>query len=185
MKRYDPGSITLKGLRIPGDAGQIKLWEAFKDRKPHFFSLYIPDGGETITYTGLVGFVEPGNDDSSYVFNATIEVSGEPDIQTVFAGITSILCSNSAVHFPSTASTALPEKANQLVCTVATGVGSVTLKVVAAAAYGIYVDGKPVTSGQDSAAINLAVANSVTEATVRVDEIDKASRFVKVYIARA
>jgi predicted secreted protein len=184
LKMFDPGSCTLTGNKISGDAGQIALWAAFKDRKEHTFTITIPEAGEVYTYQAYVSTNYPDQKDETYTFTVDLEVTGLPDLSTTYAGITSITVSNSAVHFPSTATSALPATANDVVTTVLTAVGSVTITPVAAGSSAIYVDGTLTASGATKT-VTLGAANTVTVATVRVCETGKADRFVKVYIARA
>lgn len=187
LNMYDPGSVDISGNMIPDDAGQGKLWTAFGDRKKHTISITIPDAGEVFSYKAYVTKFEPGSEDNTYVFSATLDVSGIAERSTSFAAITSITASGvGAVQVPAV----LADDTDVLVINEANGISSATLTVVAADADYIAISGDDgqtwteLTTGVASAAIAMT-AGTVTERLLTVEGTDKAPRFVKIYLIRA
>lgn len=193
LKIFDPGSCTLKGNIISGDAGQGKLKDAFMDRKEHIFTVTIPEAGEIYTYTAYVSTNFPESKDNTYMFNVDLEVTGLPVRATTFASITSIEGAGAGIAYsPTSANTALGVTVTEVVFKEATGIATDTVEVTAVAAsnIGLSVDGgtiwQTLTSGAASPdPVNLGSAGSLTTALVRVSELLKADRFVKIYFARA
>lgn len=193
LKMFDPGSCSLSGNIIAGDAGQIALRAAFLDRKEHIFTINIPDAGEIYTYSGYVSTNFPESKDNTYLFSIDLEVTGQPTVSVTMATITSIVCAGAGVAYsPTNASSALAATANDVIIKEATTVASDTVAVTAAASsyIGLSVSGgttwSPLTSGvASSPAVPLGAAGTLTMAIVRVEEELKATRFVRLYFARA
>lgn len=193
LKMFDPGSCSLSGNIIAGDAGQIALRAAFQDRKEHIFTINIPDAGEIYTYTAYVSTNFPESKDNTYLFSIDLEVTGQPTVAVTTAAITSITCAGAGVAYsPTNASSALAATDNVVVIKEATGISTDTVTVTASASsyIGLSVNGgttwATLTSGvASSTAVTLGAAGTLTPAIVRVEEALKAARFVRLYFARA
>lgn len=194
LKTFDPGSCTLSGNKITGDAGQIALFAAFGDRHEHIITVNIPDAGEIYTYSAYVSTDYPDSKDDTYVFTADLEATGPAILATTFAAITSIAFAGAGVAYsPATSNSALVATDNDVIIKEATGVASDTITVTAAASsyIGVSYNGgttwTTLTSATPSAvpAASYPAAGMMKKALVRVEEALKATRFVNVYIARA
>ena len=186
LNMYDPGTVDISGNMIPSDAGQIAMWAAFGDRKLHTFSISIPDAGEIFSYEAYVTKFEPGSEENTYVWTATLDVSGVASRATTYAGITSITASGAGVvQTPAVLGTG-----NVLVVNEANGITTATLTVVAASAdYIAYSlnNGSTwtaMTTGEASSAISLT-AGVIKEVLLQVEEDEKATRFVKIIMIQA
>ena len=96
-------------------------------------------------------------------------------------------------HSPATASTALPTTANDVIVMETTGITTDSINVTAAGAdyIGISYDAgttwTAMTSGTGLAvpATKWPAAGALTKALIKVEETDKATRFVNIFISRA
>lgn len=194
LKRFDPGSVDIVGFIISNDAGQTALWDAYGDRALHTITVTIPDAGEVYSYKAYVSKFVPGNDENSYTFTATLEVSGQPTRSTTTAGITSIEGAGAGIaYFPVNANSALSTSAGVVIFHEANGVTTDTVEVTAASASAIEIS---YDSGSTWTALSTGVASTfsttyypaagaVAEAVIKVEEADKATRFVKLLIVQA
>lgn len=194
VKLPDPGKASFNGNRIPGDAGQIALLAASKDGKEHVIQITIPEAGEIYTYNAFVSTDYPESKDETYLFTCDLEATGEPTLATTYAGITSIEGAGAGVkHYPSTANTALGASVSDMIIGEANGVTTDTIEVTAAAAsyLGISWDNGStwtvLTSGTAATipTANYPAAGGMSKALVMVQEADKATRFVNVFITQA
>jgi len=192
LKMFDPGSCSLKGNIISGDAGQMALKNAFLDRNEHLFTVIIPEAGEIYSYTAYVSTNFPESKDNTYQFNVDLEVTGPPTRTTTFASITSIEGTGAGITYsPALANTALGATVTDVIFKEATGVSTDTVEVTAVASsyIGLSVDNgttwQTLTSGTASPAVTLGAAGTLTTALVRVDEALKAGRFVRIFLSRA
>ena len=193
-KMYDPGSADISGNIINGDSGQGKLWDAFLDRALHTITITIPLAGEVFSYSARILKFEPGQGDDTYRWTATLDISGMATRAITFAGITSIEGAGAGItYFPSTANSALASDATIVIFHEATGITTDTVEVTAADAdyIGIsYDDGyswAELTSGSAAtfSTSYYPAAGAIGEALIKVEEAEKATRFVKLLMARA
>lgn len=193
---FDPGSCEISGNKISGDAGQLALTEAYGDRALHTFTVDVVPAGEIYTYEGYVTKFNPGSSDNTYIFSSKILASGAFTLATAYAGITSIDATESAVVcYPALATSALPATANDVTIVEATGTTTDSITVVAAAAdyIGIsYWTGSKWTTWTElttSVAATFSTtywpdAGAVAKARIKVEEEDKATRFVNLFVCR-
>lgn len=186
LKMFDPGSCSLSGNIIAGDAGQIALRAAFQDRKEHIFTINIPDAGEIYTYTAYVSTNFPESKDNTYLFSIDLEVTGQPTVAVTMAAITSITTTSGTVY----PTGGVPAGSGvDMISYVASGT-TVTLTVTAAAASSLAYsinNGSTwitLTSAVASGAITLGGAGTLTPILIMVTEIAKATRFVNLNIVK-
>lgn len=195
LKILDPGSASFSGIAIPGDAGQIALKAASNDAKEHTFTIEIDESGQIFEYQAYVATDYPSEEDENTLyFNCDLEVTGGFIESITFAGITSIEGAGAGIAYsPAAANTALPSTANDVIFLEATGIATDTVEVTAASAsyIGISYDGgknwTELTSGT-AATISSTIwpaAGGLAKALLMVQEANKATRFVNLFIARA
>ncbi len=195
LKILDPGSASFSMIAIPGDAGQIALKAASNDMKEHTIQITIAESGQVFEYQAYVSTFFPSEEDENTLYaNCDLEVTGGFNDSTTFAGITSIEGAAAGIAYsPASANTALPAASNDVIFKEATGIATDTLKVTAAVAsyIGISYDGgknwTKLTSGT-AASISSAIwpaAGGLAKALLMVQEANKATRFVNLFIARA
>jgi len=195
LKILDPGSASFAGIAIPGDAGQIALKAASNDMKEHTIQITIAESGQIFEYQAYVSTFFPSEeDDNTLFFNCDLEVTGGFNDSTTYAGITSIEGAGAGIAYsPALANTALPATANDVIFEEATGILTDTIEVTAASAsyIGISYDGgknwTELTSGT-AATISSTIwpaAGGLAKALIMVQEANKATRFVNLFIARA
>jgi hypothetical protein len=195
LKILDPGSASFSGIAIPGDPGQIALKAASNDLKEHTFTIEIAESGQIFEYQAYVSTDYPSEEDENTLyFNCDLEVTGGFVESTTFASITSIEGAGVGITYsPSTANTALPAAANDVIFKEPTEITTDTVEVTAASAsyIGISYDGgktwTKLTSGTP-ATISSTIwpaAGGLSKALIMVQEDGKATRFVNLFIARA
>lgn len=195
LKILDPGSASFSGMKIAGDAGQIALKAASNDMQEHTIQIYIPEEGTYYEYNAFVSTDYPSEEDeNSLFFNVDLECTGGFVESTTFAAITSIEGAAVGVAYsPANANSALADTDNEVIFKETTGIGTDSVKVTAAAAtyLGIsYNNGSTWTALTSGTASNVPTANwpaagKLTSALVMVQEALKATRFVRVFFARA
>ena len=195
LKILDPGSASFSGIYIPGDAGQLALIAASDDLQEHTIQINIAEAGIVYEYQAYVSTSYPSEEDeNTLMFNVDLEVTGGFLKTTTYAGITSIEGAAAGITYcPSTMSSALASGDNDTVIKETTGITSDTIKVTAASAsyIGISYDNgstwTELTSGTAAAFSSTywPAAGGLAKALLKVMEANKATRFVRVFVARA
>jgi hypothetical protein len=190
LNMYDPGECEYSGNDIPGDPGQAALYQAFLDRTECVFQCVLTESGVTYEYPGQVAKHTPGSDDNTSKFNGKI-VATDIFTRSVSYAEVSKIEATTGTEIPTTASTAVTADTTNVVITEPTATVKDTIKVTAATAENIAYSlnsGKtwiPLTSGTASADITLGGAGTVIKAILKVEEADKATRFINIFFARA
>lgn len=191
---FDPGSCEISGNKMSGDPGQIALQNAFGDRKLHRFQVNVTEAGEIYEYDAYVTKFNPGSENDTYKFSSKLLASGSFRLSTVFAGVTSIEGGGVGITYsPSNASSSLGTGDNVVIFNEATGITTDKIKVTADDAdyIGIsYDNGRTwteLTSGTQTTFSSdyWPTAGKLAHSKIRVEELDKATRFIDLYIARA
>jgi predicted secreted protein len=182
----DAGEVALAGNFYPGDTnGQAALLTDMETRATQDFVITLPSAmATTWTFSALVTKFKAGEapHDDKVPFEATLKISGQPTLSiTASTGLTSpyFVISESAVITPDPAGDTYT-----YVATVLTDVGSVTVTPTATSGT-ITVDGNTVATNEESSAITLGAAGSVTEITIVVTETNKTPKTYTVYLSRA
>lgn len=188
---YDTGECEIAGLLIPGDPGQEALKEAFYDRQEHLIQVVLTESGVTFEYWATVMKYLPDSDDNTAKFSSKLLASGPFTMTTTKAGVTKIEATASgAITCPLLAKTAYPTDTGTVVFVELTATTSDTFKVTAATAsyIGWTEDGgstwHTLTSGTASGSVTFGAAGTNKEILVRIEETDKATRFIKVIFCR-
>lgn len=189
--QYDAGSVDLSGINIPGDPGQQAMKAALLDDKRHIFQVILTELGVIFQYEALVTQWHPAADDNTATVIGKLKASGE-FIETVdYASISKIEITTASTVIPATVETAITDATSNVVIAELTGTATETIKVTAASASYIgYSEDNgyswtELTSAIMSGSIALGSAGTVKRIIVRVDEENKATRFVNLYIGRA
>lgn len=184
---YKPGKVKVSGNTIPGDPGQQALVSAFLDRNLHTFTVQVPKAGDIFTYDAYVSKFTPSSDDQTYKFETNFIGSGPFTRNTSFAGLTSVAAGGAgAVEFPGT----IADTTQEIIAYFPNTTASTTLTFTAAASsyIGLSSDNGAnytgINSGTPSSAISLT-AGAIVKRLVKIEEEDKATRFVNVYLVRA
>lgn len=189
-KTYDPGSVDISGIKIPGDPGQIALQAAFIDTAKHTFQVILTELGVIFQYEAMVMQFKPDADDNTGMFTGQLDASGI-FIETVdYAGITALDFDLASAQYPTGIISAVPSTCKHVVAMHLTATATDTVKVTAASASYIgYSLNKgytwvELTSGAASSSFALGAADSVIDMIIRVDENNKATRFITAYLVR-
>lgn len=184
---YKPGKAKVSGNMIPGDLGQKALMDAFLDRELHTFTVTVAKAADIFTYEAYVSKFNPGSDDSTYKFETQLIGSGPFARSTALAGLTSVAAGGAGAGlFPS----AVTDDTDDIFIYFPNTTASTTLTFTAAASsyLGLSSDGgtsyTTLTTGGASASITLT-AGALVERLLKIEEIDKATRFVRVFLGRA
>lgn len=194
-KILDPGEASFSGIRIPGDAGQTALVSAADDAEEHIIQITIPEAGLVFEFAAFVStFYEGQRDENTLDFTVDLQCTGGFVRSATSAGITSIEGAGVGIAYsPAAANTALPATATAVIFKEATGITTDTVEVTAASASYIgisYNNGSTWTTLTSGTAASISstywpAAGALSEALIMVQEDLKATRFVKLFIARA
>jgi predicted secreted protein len=186
----DAGEVPIEGNFYPGDAGQTALLTALNARIASAFVITFPAAvGASWSFNALVtGFkAADAPVDGQLSFSANLKITGKPNLAvTASAGLTTPFFTVSGAG-----TVILPAASGSVyeyVVNIATGVASVTITPTAVAgAITITANGasQTVASGQASSAITLGAAGSVTDATITVQETNKAAKTYTLHLARS
>jgi hypothetical protein len=186
----DPGEVVLEGGFDYTDAnGQVALMADAQARTNRTGVITFPAvTGATWTFSGYITKIRIGDApiDGKIPFSCSIKPTGKPVFAVATsAGLTTtfLSVSNSGAIVPAPAQATLEYTINFL-----TAVASITLTPTAAAGViTITANGvsQVVTSGQASTAIALGAAGSITNATISVQETNKAPRVYTLHLVRA
>lgn len=191
---FDPGSCEISGNKISGDLGQQALQTAFDDRELHRFQVNVIEAGEIYEYDAYVTKFNPGSENDTYKFSSKLLASGPFTLSTTFASVTSISGSSVGISYsPSNSDTAIGSNDNVVIFNVSTGTTTDKVKVTAADAdyIGISYDNGTTWTKLESgvqttfSATYWPAAGKLAHAKIKVEEADKATRFIDLYIARA
>ena len=195
LKILDPGSASFSGINMPGDPGQIALRTASDDMQEHTIQVIVPEAGLVYEYQAYVSCEYPSEEDENTLeFNVDLECTGGFVRSTTYAGITSIEGAGAGIaYFPSTASSALDESANEVMFHEETGITTDTIEVTAASASYIgitYNNGTTWTELTSGTPVTFSTsywptAGNVAKAKLMVQESNKATRFVELFVLRA
>lgn len=189
--QFDAGSVDISGIKIPGDAGQIALKNALGDTNKHTFQVILTELGVIFEYQALVMQFSPSSEDNTATFTGKLKASGKFIETTSYASVSKIEITTATVVIPATVETTFPASASDVVITELTGTATETIKVTAASAtyIGYSVDNgytwTELTTATMSGSIALGSAGTVTKIIVRIEEENKATRFVNLWIGRA
>lgn len=184
---YKPGKAKITGNTIPGDPGQMALMAAFLDRELHTFTVQVASAGDIFTFEAYVSKFNPSSDNSTYKFETELIGSGPFTRATTFAELTSLAAGGAgAVLFP----TAVVDATKDSFIYFPNTTASTTLTITAAASSSIGLSADngttytTLTSASPSTAISLT-AGVLVERLLKIEENDKATRFVRVFLGRA
>jgi len=186
---FDPGECEYSGNYIPGDPGQLALDSAFRNRTKCTFQCVMTESGTIFDYDGYVAKHNPGSDSNTAKFNGKIVATGLFTSSSTYAAVTKVEVTTGTV-IPTTALTAYAGDANVVVTELtATTVDTIKITAATASYLGYSVDGgitfTALTSGTASENITLDSAGTVKKVLVKVEEADRATRFINVFYARA
>jgi len=182
----DPGEVAISGYFVPSDVGQAELIAAMKSKEIQDFEIiYPPQLGASWRFQGYVSaFNVTAETEEAVSFEATIRVSGEPDLTLgESAGLTNLVINGSGGSLS-------PAFDPGTIFYSFDGVTSPTFTVTASAPnheLRLYVDGQfqeALTSGQPSSAIEFGPASS-RKVTVVAHEKGKASVAYEVVVTAA
>lgn len=188
--QYDGGTVDLSGLLIAGDAGQNRLEEALGDNKHHIFQVILTESGLIYEYDALVMQFKPDAEDNTAMFVGSLKADGPLRKTTTGASISKIEITTGTV-IPTTVETSVASTVTDIVVNEVSATASETIKVTAATAsfIGYSLDNgyswTELTSGTMSGGITLGAANTITRILLAVQEDDKATRFINIWVARA
>jgi len=197
MKLLDPGSASVKGILIQGDPGQQKLKTASLEypAQEHTIQVIIPENGTIYEYQAYISTDYPTEEDeNTLTFNVDFEATGGFLTSTTYAGITSIEGAGVGItYFPSTASSALGAGVGDVIFHEANGITTDTVEVTAASSsyIGISYNGgstwTELTSGTAAtfSTTYWPTAGNIAKALLMVQEDEKATRFVNLFVVRA
>lgn len=181
----DAGEVTISGFFNPADTnGQYALYDAFEDGEVLNLSVVFPSTmGAEWTFTGIVTAFSTGSDvDDAVTFDATIKVSGQPNLGvTASAGL-------SALSLSGTGGTISPAFNNGIYSYSFDGVTAASVTVTATAASHellLYVDGvfvEELTSASASAAIAMAVGSK--KLTILAKESGKTTKTYEIVVIK-
>lgn len=190
LKMYRPGDCEFSALYISGDSGQNALETAFRNRTESTFQVVLTESGTVYQYPGKVSKYLPDNDNHTAKIMVKILCTGMFTSSITYAGVTKIETSSGTIT-PSTAETALDAADNVLMVVEPAGETVDTIKITAPDAdyIGYSLDGGktwiPLTSGVASKDITLNTTGSVTKVLAKVEETDKATKFISVYLTNS
>jgi hypothetical protein len=190
LNMFDPGECEYSGNEIPGDPGQQALDAAFRDRSVHIFQCILTESGIVYEYPGQVAKHTPTSDDNTAKFEGKIVATDIFTRAVSYAAVSKIEATTGTV-IPGTAAIAITDDTTDVVIIEPTATIKDTIKVTAAtASYIAYTldDRKtwiPLKSGTASADITLGAAGTVKKAILKIEETDKATRFINVFFARS
>lgn len=188
LKRYEPGSISMTGKRMPADTGQNALLAAVDARTA--VAMSVTTAGETFTYDAYVTEFNVDTKDGTLTFAAKLQMIGKAPagyvVSADYPDAPTFVFNPAGTNVPTTIGTD-----NNVVNSQANGVSSVTLAITQASATGIaYSYDEMITwynmrTGVASSSIPLGAVSSVTIVWVKIEQTGKATRLIKFLVTRA
>ena len=190
----DPGEVPVKGFFYPGDTlGQAAIYTAFTGKTIAAYTITFPATmGAAWTFNGLVTKFKTGAMvDNAIPFEATIKVSGQPNLGTTAStGWSAFVLRNAADDADSTADSYVPAigaSEYQYAVTFTTE-DSARPKVTAAShTIKLYVDDvyvEDLTSGTAGTAIAFGSAGTVKKLTFKMWESGKTPKYYDMMVHR-
>lgn len=179
LKRFDPGTVTLSGYKMPGDRGQGILETARNDRQLHTITVQVT-GGDIYTYSAYIIEFSPDTKDNSLRFVCKLSLSGKATKWSSFVPVGTITFSATGTTVPATYTDAW-----DLVNAQSNSASDVTMSVTSSGATITYSDDNGTTWKALSTAVTLGSAGTVKSVVLRWIKSDAATRFMRVFIAKA